>query len=89
MRDLLRLDSRRTAVSLAEIPQKLQQIRMLLCTREWERSLVAHLDRECCNYLLRGITEGFRVGFRYLAWVCTRTKSNMQSAASNPKVVED
>ena len=36
--DLLRLDSRRAAVSLAEIPQKLQQIRMPLRAQKWERS---------------------------------------------------
>ena len=87
--DLLRLDSRRAAVSLAEIPRELQQIRTPLRAREWERSLVAHPDREFCDYLLRGITEGFRVGFRYSSCRCNRAKANMRSAVLNTKVVEE
>ena len=88
-RDLLRLDSRRASTTLAEIPMELQRVQTPLRVREWERSLVAHPDKEFCNYLVRGITEGFRVGFRYSSCSCTRAKSNMQSAVSNPKVVEE
>ena len=88
-RDLLRLESRQAPGTLAEILRELQRVRTPLRVREWERSLVAHPDREFCNYLLRGISEGFRVGFRYSSCSCTRAKSNMQSAVSNPKVVEE
>ena len=76
-------------MTLAEIPRELQRVKTPLRAREWERSLVAHPDREFCNYSLRGITEGFRVGFHYSSGSCTRAKSNMQSALSNPKVVEE
>ena len=76
-------------MTLAEIPRELQRVKTLLQVWEWERSLVAHPDKEFCNYLLRGITEGFRVGFHYTSCLCTRAKSNMQSAVSNPKVMEE
>ena len=48
----------------------------------------SHPNREFCNFLLRGTTEGFRVAFRYVTCSCTRVKSNMKSAVSNPTVVE-
>ena len=43
---------------LAEISRELQRVKTALCIREWERSLVAHPDREFCNYVLRGISAG-------------------------------
>ena len=88
-RDLLKLESRRAVMSLAEIPVELQQIQTPLQVREWERSLCAHPDREFCDFLLRGMTNGFRVGFWYATCSCTRAKSNMNLAVSNPMVVED
>ena len=55
-RDLLRLESRRAPGTLAEILRELQRVRTLLRLREWERTLLAHSDREFCNYPLRGVT---------------------------------
>ena len=63
-RDLLELESRRAVCSLADIPAELQWIRTPLQVHEWERSLRVHPDREFCQFLLRGMTEGFRIGFR-------------------------
>ena len=86
----VRLDSRkRAAVSLAEILRELQHIQILLRAQEWERALVACSDREICSVLLRGRTEGFRVGFCFSFCRCTRAKSNMQSVVSNPQVVKE
>ena len=33
---------------------------------EWERLLSRHPVREYGNYLLRGMKEGFRIGFHYV-----------------------
>ena len=36
-----------------------------LVVEEWERLLSRHPDREYGDYLLRGMKEGFWIGFRY------------------------
>ena len=41
------------------------------------------------EYLLKGIRNGFRIGFKYGSWVCKSAKANMKSAADNLKVVDD
>ena len=42
-----------------------------------------HPDKQLVHYILHGINEGFRVGFRY----GKSAKSNMLSADTNPQVV--
>ena len=37
---------------------------------------------------MQGITEGFRVGFRYRDSICRSAKSNMLSAQQNPEVID-
>ena len=88
-RDLLKLDSRRSVVNLSEIPRELRQIRTPLQVNAWERSLRSHPDWDFWHFLLRGTSEGFRVGFCYATCSCTSAKSNMQSAVLNPRVVEE
>ena len=85
------LDGRRP-VAEQEIPvrlqHRLQQVETPLVWQEWERALAAHPDRQYCNYILRGLREGFRVGFRYQSHSCARAKANMKSASENPEVVD-
>ena len=88
-RDLLQLDSRRAPVDLSDILLDLRQIQTPLRAQEREWSLRDHPDREFCDYLLRGMTEGFRVGFRYSLCSCMRAKSNMRSTLVKPGVVEE
>ena len=49
MKDLLRFDSRRSAVTLVEILRELQQLKASLRVQECKRSFVAHPDRNFCN----------------------------------------
>ena len=46
-----------------------------------------HPDKQLVHYILQGITEGFRVGFRYGKSQCKSAKSIMLSADTNPQVV--
>ena len=50
---------------------------------------MTHPDREFYDFLLRGMTEGFRVGFHYSSCTCTQAKSNMQYMLSNTLVMEE
>lgn len=62
--DLLELDGclpvagRVTSKRLAEVNTPLQ-------VSEWERALANHPDRQFVEYLLRGMREGFRIGYNH------------------------
>ena len=49
--------------------------------------LSQHPDRDFCQYLIGGITGGFRIGFHYGTNICQAAK-NMLSTRENPAVVE-
>lgn len=55
---------------------------------EWRSQLCWHPDREFCQYLIDGLTDGFRIGFNYTSHRCQAAKRNMLSAVQNPGVVE-
>ena len=56
---------------------------------QWEQMLEGHQDRWWADYLVRGIREGFRVGFSgYLDGLRAGTR-NMVSAGEQPQVVQD
>ena len=54
----------------------------------WSQVLVAHPDKAFARYLLAGITEGFRIGFRYRSPL-TSSSANMASAIQHPEVFEE
>lgn len=54
---------------------------------EWRQQLKGHPDPDFVEYLLQGMTEGFRIGFRYQECTCRSAKRNMKSALDNPQVV--
>ena len=41
------------------------------------------------EYLLRGVREGFRIGYNHRGHTCRPASKNMQSARQNPQVVEE
>lgn len=56
---------------------------------EWRKALAAHPDPEFREYVLKGIQQGFRIGFRHGDRTCKSAKANMKSAMDNPGVVDD
>ena len=44
---------------------------------QWEEALRLHPDAEFVKYLLRGITQGFRIGFDYRPCKCRQAVANM------------
>jgi len=55
----------------------------------WDAALANHLDDSYSTYLLKGLREGFRVGFEYGSCRYTSARSNMQSAEVTPSVITD
>ena len=70
------------------LPPGLCQIHTPLVVEQWSAQLQQHPDRDYCHYLVTGITNGFRIGFRYDTHTCRAAKRNMLSAAENPEAVE-
>lgn len=53
----------------------------------WEQALKTFPDQGFADYIVRGIKEGFRIGFNYRLSLRSRAR-NMSSAKDNPLVVE-
>ena len=54
----------------------------------WDHALAHHPDRAFAHYILRGIREGFRIGFDYNK--ATRSASkNLPSADLHPEVIHE
>ena len=91
MRDLAQLDACRQLPGQQLPPQLGAEVRAVLTplrVREWERALRDHPDKEYTYYLLRGMREGFRVGFERARVTLKSATKNMRSAAEEPDVVE-
>lgn len=55
----------------------------------WEECLASHPDRAYVEFLVQGLREGFRIGFRHGSVSCHSAASNMQSADVHPEVIKD
>ena len=59
-----------------------------LQVKEWRASLCSHPDDDFCSYIIRGITNGFIIGFDHQGRR-NPAKSNMLSVLQNPGVIDD
>lgn len=84
----LRALNRHSLSSQQPLPSALCKIHTLLVTNQWTAQLHQHPDQDYCQYLISGITNGFRIGFDYCTTTCRPVKRNMLSAIENPVVVE-
>ena len=82
------LDGRRAAQP-EEVPQLLQAVNTPLRIAEWQKALPTYPDQEFREYLLKGNTQGFRIGFQHQSKSCSSATSNKQSALDNPHVVDE
>ena len=89
MEDLQTLSSRVPSSSTNSPPTTWYAINTPLRVDEWQQQLKEHPDPEFAEYLLRGMTEGFCIGFNYQDCTCKSAKRNMKSAFDNPQVVRD
>ena len=89
MEDLQTLANRIPLSSTTSPPKDWYTINTPLKIDEWRRQLREHPDPDFVEYILRGITEGFRIGFNYRDHTCESAKRNMKSALDNPQVVRE
>jgi len=50
-------------------------------------NLLHHEDQQYANWILRGLTEGFRIGYRWSRVVLASSRTNMLSAMTHKDVV--
>ena len=54
----------------------------------WSIYLQTHPDQELVQFFLKGITQGFRIGFNYHSQQLKSSKKNLEGALSHPDVVQ-
>ena len=55
----------------------------------WQEAMASHPDREFMEYIITGLSEGFRIGYDYQGHKCKGCEDNMKSAKEHPQVVDD
>lgn len=61
----------------------------LICTA-WSQALARHPNQTLVQFLLRGITEGFRIGHRRsIGHDLKSSRKNLEGAIQHPQVVND
>ena len=85
---LIQLDRCRPIVARS-VPPSLISVNSPLTSHliSWQGKLRAHPDTSFSEYILRGLLEGFRIGFSYRSELVS-AKGNMPSALEHPGVVE-
>ena len=53
----------------------------------WAQHLTSHPDQQFAHYILKGIAQGFRIGFSHTSHACTRAPTNHPSANEHPDIV--
>ena len=74
-----------------DLPLSLREMVSPLCEAmtSWETMIAQHPDRQFIAFILRGLREGFWVGFEYQKWGrLKQAKHNMHSCKELPAVVE-
>jgi len=71
------------------VPPEWSRVWTPMVRDEWEQHLRGHPDRLFVEYLLRGMQDGFRVGFHYGLLSCSSAGANMKSASDNPSVIDE
>ena len=85
---LLELDKCRPAeATCSMLPDKLQHIESPIRLSIWRQSLATHPDQHFVQYILKGLENGFRIGFQYQQAQLKQCSSNM--AIKDPSVVSE
>ena len=89
MEDLKRLSGLLPLPLETPPPPEIRRIVTPLNASVWDRLLQELPDRECAEFVVRGLKEGFRIGFDRRKVECRSAKRNMMSADSNLAVVTE
>ena len=88
MRDLIGLQSFKPISPPRPRAEVLNRISTPLKQQAWQQQLASHPDKTFADYIINGISEGFRIGFNR-AHTLKATKANMKSAREHPEIIGD
>ena len=72
------------------LPRLKKEVVTPLRWKAWDYFLVSHPDQEYCKYIVTGLWEGLRIGFKYNRLKdCKKAISKMVSTTQKPKIVRD
>ena len=71
------------------LPEELSKVVTPLKSEVWEYYLWGLPNRDCTTYVVKGLSQGFRVGFDYAHHSCTSGKRYMISASQHPEAIDD
>lgn len=86
MTELRGLDALRSPVTC--VPEEIAVVDTPLNLEAWKVELRDHPDKEYVQYLLDGISGGFRIGFDYSSHACTSSPRNIKSASEHPEPID-
>lgn len=89
MRELRLLNAQKPSSGAHSLPEELSKVVTPLKSEVWEYYLRDLPDRDCATYVVKGLSQGFRVGFDYAHHSCTSAKRNMLSASQHPEAIND
>ena len=87
MEDLQELDNCQVPAGVGPPPHMLSLITTPLRAEEWELRLRAHPDQAFKSYILKGIRDGFRLGFNRTS-CCHPATRNLRSAYEHPEIID-
>ncbi len=86
--DLLNLQSCQPCQPTPVIPASAQCIITPLQVHQWALALRDHPDPRFVQYILEGISSGFRIGYQHATSRCKSARSNLFSATQHPAPVQ-
>ena len=87
MEDLLSMEIN-SSKAIYKLPARTMALNSPLQTTEWKSQLSTFSDPRFYHFILRGLSNGFRIGFNG-SQACQPAKRNMRSAYEHPEVVQE
>ena len=79
----------RLPITLCSLPLDVQDIVSPLKADVWAQELASHPNQPFSDHIIRGLQEGFRIGFNYPSSQLRSKGCNMLSATDHPQVVDE
>ena len=70
------------------VPPQACNITTPLAVSAWRNFLISHPHRDLAHFFLKGIMQGFRIGFTYGDSPPISARRNLQSASEHPEVID-
>ncbi len=86
---MLALDDKRPENRVLPAVPGWSHVESLMQPEAWEVALTDHPDGAYRTYLVKGLREGFRIGFGYGSCQCTGASSNMHLAEERPSIITE